>query len=68
MASGMEMLLKSFGLDPQKLVADFGGQLKLLNDTVKDVQARLERIEKKLDSISVEVSNDELSESITPVA
>ena len=50
MAGGMEIMLKSFGLDPEKIKAEFGS----LGAAVREVEATMKRIEAKLDLVLAE--------------
>lgn len=45
MASGMEMMLKSFGVDPKKLVEDFTLMKEGVINTLKEISERNARIE-----------------------
>jgi DNA polymerase/3'-5' exonuclease PolX len=43
MPSGMELMMKSFGIDPEKIKADFR---KLFEDTTAEVKAKFEELQK----------------------
>lgn len=56
--NGMEMMLKSFGLDPKKLIADFEqlkalttGTLAKIDERLADIQARQIRMEERQEEI-----------------
>jgi len=53
--TGMEMMLKQFGIDPEKIKAEFAGVLKQTTDNVmvevNAIKAAQVRIEEKLDKV-----------------
>jgi hypothetical protein len=63
--NGMEIMLKSFGIDPEKIKAE----ITMIAGAVKDMDERISRIEEKLDKIlgitKQENENVDITESIT---
>jgi len=51
MASGIEMMLKSAGIDVEKITADFTTLKDGVIDTLKSVDAKLQRIEERQQEI-----------------
>lgn len=51
MASGIEMMLKSFGFDPKKLIDDFEQLKQVTTDTLTRIDQRLEAIQKRQEEI-----------------
>lgn len=47
MATGIEFLLKSLGIDPQKIAAEFGQQLQQFTNGIESVVKRLDAIERQ---------------------
>lgn len=52
--NGLQMMLKSMGIDPEKIMAEFGTGFNAVTKTVNEMAERLERIERKLDALTVE--------------
>lgn len=51
MASGIEMMLKSLGIDPKKIMADFETLMNTVQSEQKNINAKLDRIEKRQDEL-----------------
>lgn len=51
MATGMEMLMKSMGIDPQKITSDFTNLKDGVLKTLADIDARMTRMETRLEEI-----------------
>lgn len=69
MKSGMEMMLSSLGIDPEKIKAELTGVLKTTTDAVMErvnsIEATQQRIEAKLDRLLGLVPCDDVIPVIT---
>ena len=75
MASGIEMMLKSMGFDPEKLKAQLTQAQTVLTDKVTEIESKLTsiqdsmlRIEIKLNTLPVEMAQKLLTDNAPSIA